>query len=173
VTEAVRNAGRLLKEGGADGVKIERGLFAEEAAAMVRASIPVVGHVGLAPQSHLQYGGFRVQGRSDEAAKAIFEEALALERAGCFSIVLEGIPVPLAAEITARLSIPTIGIGAGPACDGQIQVFHDLFGFDPGFHPRHARRYANLSEVIVQGLERYRDDVRAGTFPGEEESFAG
>jgi len=173
VNEAVRNAGRLIKEGGADGVKIERGLFAEEAAAMIRASIPVVGHVGLAPQSHLQYGGFRVQGKTQDAAAAILEEAEALERAGCFAIVLEGIPTSLAATITSRVSVPTIGIGAGPACDGQIQVFHDLFGFDPGFHPRHARRYANVSEIIGKGLAKYRDDVRSGAFPSEEESFGG
>ncbi len=171
VGEAVRNAGRFIKEAGVDAVKIERGLFADAAHAMVQASIPVVGHVGLTPQSVLHYGGFRVQGRSESGARLIVDEARALEAAGCFAIVLEGIPRALAADITSQLSIPTIGIGAGPGCDGQIQVFHDLFGLDPSFHPKHARRYAELSTVVVEGMERFRDDVREGRFPSEDESF--
>jgi len=173
VEEAVRNAGRFIKEAGVDGVKIERGIFADAAAAMGRASIPVVGHVGLAPQSLLQYGGFRIQGRKDRDAALILEEATALESAGCFALVLEGVPRPLATEITRVVSIPTIGIGAGEGCDGQIQVFHDLFGLDPEFHPKHARRYADLTTVIVDGVRRYRDDVRSGRFPSEEEWFDG
>lgn len=169
--EAVRNAGRFIKEAGVDGVKIERGRFDEEARAMVRASIPVMGHVGLVPQSVLQMGGFRVQGRAERDAARILQEARALEAAGCFAIVVEGVPRDLAREITENLSIPTIGIGAGAGCDGQIQVFHDIMGMAPEFAPKHARRYVNLAELITGGVERYRDDVRAGTFPGEEESF--
>ena len=171
VEQAVENAGRLVKEGGVDAVKIERGRFADAARAMVEASIPVMGHVGLAPQSLLQYGGFRVQGRSDNGAKEIIDEAEAFQDAGCFALVLEGMPRDLAGTITDELKIPTIGIGAGAACDGQIQVFHDLFGLDPSFSPKHARVYANLAEVIVEGVTRYRDDVRAGSFPSEDESF--
>jgi 3-methyl-2-oxobutanoate hydroxymethyltransferase len=171
VERAVENAGRLIKEGGVDAVKLERGRFADAARAMVDASIPVMGHVGLAPQSFLHYGGFRVQGRSDDGAKMILDEARAFEAAGCFSLVLEGMPRDLAAMITDEVKIPTIGIGAGVACDGQIQVFHDLFGLDPSFSPKHARVYANLAEVIVKGVTRYRDDVRGGDFPSEEESF--
>jgi 3-methyl-2-oxobutanoate hydroxymethyltransferase len=170
VEEAVRNAGRFIKEAGVDGVKIERGLFDAEVRAMVRASIPVIGHVGLTPQSVLPMGGFRVQGRDGEGAR-ILAEARTLEAAGCFAIVLEGIPRDLAQEITDALSIPTIGIGAGAGCDGQIQVFHDLLGLDPEFLPKHARRYADLAEIIVEGVGRYAADVRAGTFPSEEESF--
>jgi 3-methyl-2-oxobutanoate hydroxymethyltransferase len=170
VDEAVRNAGRFIKEAGVDGVKIERGAFDAEARAMVRASIPVVGHVGLTPQSVLPMGGFRVQGRNGEGAR-ILEEARALEAAGCFAIVLEGVPRDLAGEITGALSVPTIGIGAGAGCDGQIQVFHDILGLDPEFKPKHARRYANLAEHIVEGVTRYAADVRAGDFPSQEESF--
>lgn len=172
VRDAVFNAGRLLKEAGVDGVKLERG-FTDEVKAMVRAAIPVMGHVGLTPQSVLQYGGFRVQGRKDAAADAILAEAKALEDAGCFSIVLEGIPMKLAERITDAVSVPTIGIGAGVGCDGQIQVFHDLFGLNPEFMPKHARRYANLGELIVDGVSRYAADVRGGRFPGEDESFDG
>jgi 3-methyl-2-oxobutanoate hydroxymethyltransferase len=171
VEEAVRNAGRFVKEAGVDGVKLERGIYAEAAAAIVQASIPVVGHVGLAPQSLLQYGGYRVQGRSEEEASRVLAEARALERAGCFCVVLECIPSALASELTRTLRIPTIGIGAGKGCDGQIQVFHDLFGLEPSFIPKHARRYADLSSTIVEGLKKYRDDVRAGDFPGEDETF--
>lgn len=172
VRDAVFNAGRLLKEAGVDGVKLERG-FTDEVKAMVRAAIPVMGHVGLTPQSVLQYGGFRVQGRKDAAADAILAEAKALEDAGCFSIVLEGIPMKLAERITDAVSVPTIGIGAGVGCDGQIQVFHDLFGLNPEFMPKHARRYANLGELIVDGVSRYAADVRGGRFPGEDRSFDG
>lgn len=171
VPEALRNAGRFIKEAGVDGVKIERGRFDEEARAMVRASIPVMGHVGLVPQSVLQMGGFRVQGRAEQDAARIVDEARALEAAGCFCVVVEGVPRALAREITQDLTIPTIGIGAGAGCDGQIQVFHDIMGMTPEFMPKHARRYANLAETIVNGVKSYRDDVRAGRFPGEEESF--
>lgn len=167
---AVANAGRFIKEAGVDGVKIERGQFDAEARAMIRASIPVIGHVGLTPQSVLSMGGFRVQGRSGAGAQ-VLEEARALEAAGCFAIVVEGVPRTLAAEMTDALSIPTIGIGAGVGCDGQIQVFHDILGLDPEFLPKHARRYANLSDAVLEGVTRYAADVRAGSFPSEEESF--
>ncbi len=170
VEEAVRNAGRFVKEAGVDGVKLERGIFAETAAAMARASIPVVGHVGLAPQSLLQFGGYRVRGRTESEAGRIMAEAKALEEAGCFSIVLECVPQNLAAEITGALSIPTIGIGAGRACDGQIQVFHDLFHLGE-FAPKHARQYADLSAIVIEGVKRYGEEVRSGEFPGKEETL--
>lgn len=171
--DAVRNAGRLVKEAGVDAVKIERGVFAPAVRAMVEASIPVMGHVGLTPQSLLAFGGFRVQGKRDDEARRILDEAKAFEAAGAFSVVLEGIPRALAADITSALSIPTIGIGAGPGCDGQVQVFHDLAGLDPDFHPKHARRYLTLADTITDAVTRYRDDVREGRFPGDEESFGG
>jgi len=171
--DAVRNAGRLVKEAGVDGVKIERGTFVPAVRAMIEASIPVMGHVGLTPQSLLSFGRLRVQGKRDDEARRILEEAKAFEEAGAFSVVLEGIPRALAADITAALSIPTIGIGAGPGCDGQVQVFHDLVGLDPDFQPKHARRYLSLAELITEGVARYRDDVREGRFPGDEESFGG
>jgi 3-methyl-2-oxobutanoate hydroxymethyltransferase len=169
--EAVRNAGRFIKETGVDGVKLERGIFADTAAAMVRASIPVVGHVGLAPQSLLQIGGYRVRGRKDAEADLIMSEAKALEEAGCFSIVLECIPASLAEQISDVLTIPTIGIGAGIGCDGQIQVFHDLFGLGE-FAPKHARRYVDLSAAVIEGVKSYASDVRSGSFPGKEETIA-
>ncbi len=171
IEEAVRNAGRFVKETGVDGVKLERGVFADAAAAMVRASIPVVGHVGLAPQSLLQIGGYRVRGRRSTEADLIMSEAKALEEAGCFSVVLECIPAKLAVEITEALTIPTIGIGAGAECDGQIQVFHDLFGLGE-FAPKHARQYVDLHAAVIEGVRSYASDVRSKVFPGKEETIA-
>lgn len=170
--EAVRNAGRLLKEGGAQSVKLEGG---REAAGTVRrivgAGIPVMGHIGLTPQSINRLGGYRVQGKSLKAATALIEDALALEDAGVYAVVIEGVPAPLAGIITARVSVPTIGIGAGPQCDGQVQVFHDLMGLFTDFTPKHARRYADLAEAIKAAATQYMGDVQAGLFPSENESF--
>ncbi len=171
-TEAVRNAGRLLKEGGAQSVKLEGGRhMAETVRRIVQAGIPVMGHIGLTPQAVNQLGGYRVQGKSARAATELIEDALALEEAGAYAIVLELVPAPLAKMVTQRLSIPTIGIGAGPHCDGQVQVFHDLFGLFSDFVPRHARRYADLGEAIKTAAAQYIRDVQSQAFPTEKESF--
>jgi 3-methyl-2-oxobutanoate hydroxymethyltransferase len=173
VEEALRNAGRLLKEGGAQAVKLEGGApMAETVRRMVESGIPVMGHIGLTPQSVNQLSGYRVQGRTAAAASRLLTDAQALEAAGAFSIVLETIPAPLARRITAALAIPTVGIGAGPDCDGQVQVLHDILGLFPDFTPRHARRYAELGQAVSEAVGRYAADVAAGTFPGERESFA-
>lgn len=170
--DALRNAGRLLQEGGAQAVKLEGGaIVAETVRRLVASGIPVMGHVGLTPQSIHTLGGHRVQGRDEAAAQRLREDAQSLEQAGVFAIVLELIPAPLARDITAEVGVPTIGIGAGPFCDGQVQVIHDLLGLDPEFHPRHARRYANLAATIQEALSAYARDVRDGAFPGPAESF--
>ncbi|MCH8206479.1 MAG: 3-methyl-2-oxobutanoate hydroxymethyltransferase [Chloroflexi bacterium] len=171
--DAVRNAGRFLKEGGAQSVKLEGGRnVAETVRRLVESGIPVMGHIGLTPQAVNQLGGYRVQGRSARDATKLIEDAGALEDAGVYSIVLESVPTPLAGMITERLSIPTIGIGAGVKCDGQVQVFHDLLGLYTDFFPKHARRYAQLAEVMGEAVASYVRDVQAQTFPSEEESFA-
>ena len=170
--EAVRNAGRLIKEGGAQSVKLEGGRrMAETVRRIVQAGIPVMGHIGLTPQSVNQLGGYRVQGKSAEHAKALLEDAAALEEAGVYSVVLESMPSPLAGLITERLAVPTIGIGAGEHCDGQVQVFHDLLGLYTDFVPKHTRRYANLAETIASAVADYIADVQARRFPTERESF--
>ena len=169
--EAVRNAGRLIKEGGAQSVKLEGGRrMAETVRRIVQAGIPVMGHIGLTPQSVHQLGGYRVQGKSAEQAKALLEDAAALEEAGVYSVVLESVPSPLAGLITERLAVPTIGIGAGEHCDGQVQVFHDLLGLYTDFVPKHTRRYANLAETIASAVADYIADVQARRFPTERES---
>jgi len=171
--DALRNAGRLLKEGGVQAVKLEGGgEVADTVRRLVAAGIPVMGHLGLTPQSVNVLGGYRVQGRTAAAAARLLEDARALEAAGAFAVVLETIPTELAEQVTARLAIPTIGIGAGPRCDGQVQVLHDLLGLFPDFTPRHARRYANLGPLIVEAVARYAADVASGSFPGEAESVA-
>jgi 3-methyl-2-oxobutanoate hydroxymethyltransferase len=170
--DAVRNAGRFLTEGGCAAVKVEGGrrvLSAVEA--ILAADIPVMGHVGLTPQSFRKLGGFRVQGRSRDAAAGILEDAAALEEAGCFAVVLECVPAPLAAEITGKLEIPTIGIGAGPDCDGQVLVAHDLLGLSGDFRPKFVRRYADLGPLVQDAARRFAADVRKGSFPSSEESF--
>jgi len=171
--EAVRNAGRFLKEAGAQAVKLEGG---QEVAATVRAivaaGIPVMGHIGLTPQSVHQLGGYRVQGRDAIAAQKLLDDARALDEAGVFAIVLECIPVPLARMITEAVSVPTIGIGAGPYCDGQVLVTHDLLGLYGGFVPRFVKQYANLHAQISEALARYRDEVIKGTFPSEAYGFS-
>jgi 3-methyl-2-oxobutanoate hydroxymethyltransferase len=172
VEDALRNAGRALKETGAQSVKLEGGAaMAETIRRLVTAGIPVMGHIGLTPQSVHQLGGFRVQGRTSRAARRILDDALALEDAGCYAVVLEGIPAPLARIISERLTIPTIGIGAGPHCDGQVQVFHDMLGIYPEFVPKHTRLYAHLAEMMVEAMRRYAEDVREGRFPTDKESF--
>lgn len=170
--EAMRNAGRLMREGGAGAVKLEGGVtVAETVRRIVDAGVPVMGHIGLTPQSVHQLSGHKIQGRTADVAARILTDAAALEQAGAFSVVLEGIPAPLAAQVTRRLHIPTIGIGAGPDCDGQVQVIHDLLGLFTDFVPRHARKYADLGEQIKDAARRYADDVRDGSFPTAKESF--
>ncbi len=170
--DAVRNAGRFLAEAGVAAVKVEGGRrVLPSVEAILAADIPVMGHVGMTPQSFRKFGGFKVQGRSRDSAEEIFEDAVALERAGCFSIVLECVPESLAARITGELSIPTIGIGAGPRCDGQVLVYHDLLGLSGDFRPKFVRRYAELGEVIREAARRFSQDVRSGEFPSAEETF--
>ena len=170
--EAVRNALRFVKEAGAEAVKVEGGERRMDLIArLVDAEIPVMGHVGLTPQSVNALGGFRVQGKALDAAEQLCRDARAVEAAGAFSIVLESIPRELAAEITRELRIPTIGIGAGPDCDGQILVLHDLIGLGSEHVPKFARRYANVGESISRAVAEYGDDVRSGSFPADEESF--
>jgi 3-methyl-2-oxobutanoate hydroxymethyltransferase len=169
--DGVRSAGRLLKEGGAEAVKLEGGEEVSELVArMVSVGIPVMGHVGMTPQSVHRFGGFRQQGKSDEQAQSILAGARALAAAGAYAIVVEHVPSGLAAEITQAVPIPTIGIGAGPSCDGQVLVMHDLLGLDPEWSPRFARRYAELGRDAVAAFSAYAADVRAGRFPGEKES---
>jgi 3-methyl-2-oxobutanoate hydroxymethyltransferase len=171
VEDAVRNAGRFLKEGGAQGVKLEGGRrVIEQVKAIVKADIPVMGHLGLTPQSIHAFGGYKVQGRGDHAAKRLMEDALNLQDAGIFSIVLECVPAPLAKEITAALSIPTIGIGAGRLCDGQVLVIQDLLGMFKEFKPKFVKRYADLFDIIVDALDTYASEVRQGNFPDDEHS---
>ncbi len=170
--EAVRNAGRLVAEGGVGSVKLEGGAeFADVVSAMTRASIPVMGHLGLTPQSVHKMGGYVVQGRDEDAARKILEDAIALEQAGCYALVLEGVPLELARTITQRLSIPTIGIGAGRYCDGQVLVCYDLLGMNPDFKPKFVKRYADLHGNITEAAGSFFSEVRAGTFPDEEHSF--
>jgi 3-methyl-2-oxobutanoate hydroxymethyltransferase len=171
--DAVNNAMRMVKEGGADVVKMEGGEdVVPMVEAVVRAGIPVMGHIGLTPQLMSKLGGFRVQGRSAAAGAQLVRDAVALERAGCFAIVLEAIPDRVAALITERLEIPTIGIGAGPDCDGQNLVLHDLVGLFDRFLPRFVKRYANVGEQIDQALRDFQAEVRDGAFPAAEHSFA-
>ena len=172
IAEAVRSSGRLLKEGQAQSVKLEGGRhMADTVRRIVEAGIPVMGHIGLTPQAVNQLGGYRVQGKTYAGAAQLVEDASALEDAGAYAIVLETIPTPLAQRITEGVSIPTIGIGSGVHCDGQVQVFHDLFGLFTDFVPKHTRRYADLAEVVKDATARYIGDVEAGTFPGDAESF--
>jgi 3-methyl-2-oxobutanoate hydroxymethyltransferase len=171
--DAVRNAIRFLKEARADAVKLEgAGPSVSRARAIVGAGIPVMGHIGLTPQSATMLGGFKTQGRTAEAAHRLVDEARALEAAGCFAIVLEAMPTPVATRITEALSIPTIGIGAGAGCDGQVLVYHDLLGLSEGHLPRFVKKYANLSREIRDALEAYVADVRSGSFPSEEYAYA-
>ncbi|HEY1435136.1 MAG TPA: 3-methyl-2-oxobutanoate hydroxymethyltransferase, partial [Thermoanaerobaculia bacterium] len=171
---AVENAGRFLAEGGAAAVKVEGGrriLPAVEA--ILAADIPVMGHVGLTPQSYRKFGGFKVQGRETESARQIRDDAKALADAGCFAVVLECVPDSLAAEITREIAIPTIGIGAGAACDGQVLVFHDVVGLTRDLRPKFVRRYADLAGAIETAARAFTRDVKSGQFPSKEETFTG
>lgn len=172
--KAVENAGRFLAEGGCAAVKVEGGARVLPAVeAILAADIPVMGHVGLTPQSFRKLGGFKVQGREADGARAIRDDAKALAEAGCFAIVLECVPASLAAEITREIAVPTIGIGAGPSCDGQVLVFHDVMGLTRDLHPKFVRRYADLSSVIEEAAKAFTRDVKEGSFPTEQESFSG
>jgi 3-methyl-2-oxobutanoate hydroxymethyltransferase len=171
--EAVGNAGRFLAEAGCAAVKVEGGRRVLPAVeAILAADIPVMGHLGLTPQSFRKLGGFKVQGREADSAAEILEDAKALAEAGCFSIVLECVPDTLAAEITGSVPVPTIGIGAGSSCDGQVLVFHDAVGLSGDFKPKFVRRYADVSAVITDAARAYRRDVKDGSFPSKEESFS-
>ncbi len=173
IEESVRNAGAFIRVG-AHAVKIEGGKAAriKTIEALLNAEIPVMGHIGLTPQSVNVVGGFRLQGKNADDARRLLDEAVALDQAGCFSIVLECVPEELAALITDRVSIPTIGIGAGPSCDGQVLVFHDLLGMYDGHTPKFVRRYANIGDEMRKAIARYLDDVRGGRFPNAStESF--
>ena len=172
--KAVENAGRFLSEGGCAAVKVEGGrriLPAVEA--ILAADIPVMGHVGLTPQSYRKFGGFKVQGRESDSARQIVDDAKALAEAGCFAVVLECVPESLAAEITREIPVPTLGIGAGASCDGQVLVYHDVVGLSPNLRPKFVRRYADLSSVISEAARAFTRDVKSGAFPSHEESFAG
>lgn len=170
--ETLRNAARLVREGGAEAVKLEGGApRVEMIRKLVSAEIPVMGHIGLTPQSVHAAGGYRIQGRRLEDARRLIEDALALEEAGVFAVVLEGVPALLAQAITRRLGVPTIGIGAGPDTDGQVLVMHDMLGLNFGHYPKFVRRYAELSREAVGAIDRWIRDVRRGSFPSEEESY--
>jgi 3-methyl-2-oxobutanoate hydroxymethyltransferase len=172
VAEAIRNAGRVLQETGANGVKLEGGeVMAETVRALVERGIPVMGHLGLTPQSVNALGGYRVQGRTPEAEDRLLHDARALEAAGACAVVLELLPSHVAERLTAAVRIPTIGIGAGPGCDGQVLVLHDMLGLNEGFSPKFLQRYAELATSVREAVRRYGDDVRAGRYPGPEHSF--
>ena len=170
--DAVRNAGRLIKEGGAASVKLEGGArVIPSIERIVSAGIPVMGHLGLTPQSVHAFGGFKVQARDEAAADRLRREAAMLQEAGCFSLVLEGIPAPLATEVSASLDIPSIGIGAGNGCDGQVLVMQDLLGLDDSFKPKFVKRYAELADPVREAFSAFAADVRSRNFPGPEHSF--
>ena len=171
--DAVRNAIRFVKEGGADTVKLEgAGRMLPRVRAIVESGIPVMGHIGLTPQSVTALGGYKAQGRTAAKAKRLLADALALQEAGCYSLVLEAVPTPVAARITAALTIPTIGIGAGPQCDGQVLVYHDLLGLTEGHTARFVKRYADLATIIREALAAFVADVRSGAYPEERHTYS-
>lgn len=173
VEEGLRNAGRLIKEGGAEAVKLEGGLrHADLVQRLTEVGIPVMGHIGLTPQSIHAMGGYKVQGKQEVQARRLVEDAEALEQAGIYSLVLEGVPQEVAHQITCTVSVPTIGIGAGPHCDGQVLVIYDLLGMDPDFCPKFLKKYENFGERIREAVGRYTDEVRRGIFPGPEHSVS-
>ncbi len=170
--DAVRNAGKIMKEHECDAVKMEGGkVIAEAVKRITDIGIPVMGHLGLMPQSIYKYGSYKVRAKEGEEAEQLMEDARILEESGAFAIVLEKIPSKLAGQVSRSLTIPTIGIGAGPECDGQVLVINDMLGLNTEFHPRFVRRYANLSSVIEKAVQSYVEDVRAGSFPSEDESY--
>jgi len=169
--DAMRSAARMMQEGGVHGLKLEGGKeLAPTVSRLVQAGIPVMGHIGLTPQSVHAFGGFAVQGKTADAAMRMIEDAKAIEEAGAFAIVLEAVPAEVAAAVTEQLAIPTIGIGAGPQCDGQVLVFHDFIGYTSGYIPKHNKRYASIAETIVTAARQYVDEVKSGAFPGEEQT---
>lgn len=172
VEEALKNAARFIQEAGAQTVKLEGGVnVADKIRKIVECGIPVCGHIGLTPQSINQLGGYRIQGRTKEAAIKLIRDAEAVAEAGAYAVVLETVPSPLAALITKRLSIPTIGIGAGPFCDGQVQVIHDILGSFTDFVPKHAKQYTNLHDIILKAVSEYHSEVKSGSFPTEKQGF--
>ena len=173
VEDALRNAARFIQVGGAQAVKLEGGVtVAEKVRNIVNCGMPVMGHIGLTPQSIHQFGGFKVQGKTPEAAANLLKDAQALEEVGAFAIVLETVPAPLATLITQRVSIPTIGIGAGIGCDGQVQVINDILGSFTDFVPKHAKQYAKLTDIIRAAILQYDNDVKSGSFPTKQHSFS-
>ena len=173
VEDALRNASRFIQEGGAQAVKLEGGVtVAEKVRRIVECGIPVMGHIGLTPQSIHQLGGFKVQGKTPEAASRLLKDAQALEEAGAFAVVLETVPAPLATLITQTINIPTIGIGSGIGCDGQVQVINDILGSFADFVPKHAKQYAKLADIIRTAITEYDNEVKAGSFPTDEQSFS-
>jgi 3-methyl-2-oxobutanoate hydroxymethyltransferase len=173
IEQGLANAGRLMKEGGVQSVKLEGGAqHAELVRRLVASGIPVMGHIGLTPQSYHQFGGFKVQGRDTGGRERLLEDARALERAGAYAIVLEAMPADIARDITEALAIPTIGIGGGAGCDGQVLVCYDMLGMDESFKPRFVRRFATLGATIKDAVAQYVGEVRAGSFPSDAESFA-
>jgi 3-methyl-2-oxobutanoate hydroxymethyltransferase len=172
VDDALRNAARFIQEGGAQAVKLEGGVtVAEKVKRVVECGIPVMGHIGLTPQSIHQLGGYKVQGKSPEAAIKMVEDAQALEQAGAFAVVLETVPAQLATFITQSIGIPTIGIGAGVGCDGQVQIVNDMLGSFTDFVPKHAKQYVKLADIIRNAITEYHNEVKAGTFPTDKQSF--
>jgi len=173
IDDALKNAARFIQEGGAQAIKLEGGVtVAEKVRRIVECGIPVMGHIGLTPQSIHQFGGFKVQGRTPEAAVKMLKDAQALEEAGAFAVVLETVPTPLAALITQKISIPTIGIGAGIGCDGQVQVINDILGSYTDFVPKHAKQYAKLADIMSSAITEYYNEVKAGSFPTAKQSFS-
>ena len=171
--DALRNSARLIQEGNAQAVKLEGGVnVADKVRKIVDCGIPVMGHIGLTPQSINQLGGFKVQGKSLEAARKLIDDAKALEEAGAFAVVLETVPAPLATFISQSINIPTIGIGAGAGCDGQVQVVSDILGLFTDFVPRHAKQYARIADIMSNAITEYYNDVKAGSFPTDKQSFS-
>src|SRR5436190_3080386 len=172
--QAVKNAVRLIAEGGAESIKLEGGAeYADVVQRIVRAGVPVMGHIGLTPQSVHRLGGYVVQGRTEEKAQKLLADAQALEEAGCYALIVEMMPAELSAEISRAVGIPVIGIGAGAGCDGQVLVIYDLLGMNPDFSPRFVKKYLDLGMLIRDAVGRYNDEVKHGTFPGPEHSFSG
>jgi 3-methyl-2-oxobutanoate hydroxymethyltransferase len=170
--DAMRNAARFIQEAGAQAIKLEGGVtVAEKVKRIVDAGIPVMGHLGLTPQSINQLGGYKIQGKTTETAKKLIEDAIALEQAGAFAVVLETVPAPLAALVTKKIGIPTIGIGAGSGCDGQVQVINDLLGSYTDFVPKHAKQYVKLADIIKNAVMDYQNEVKSSAFPTEKQSF--
>ncbi len=173
VSDAQRNAARFIQEGGAQAIKLEGGVtVAEKVRAIVNCGIPVMGHIGLTPQSINQLGGYKIQGKTPEAARRLLKDARALEEAGAFAVLMETVPAPLATFITQKLSVPTIGIGAGPGCDGEVQIINDILGWYTDFVPKHTKQYIKLNDIMSSALTQYYNEVKDGKFPTEAQSFS-